>query len=110
MNKTVRADREPVCDIRFGQVGMAHIRPRTTDAAALQNELSSRLAAAPHMFCRAAALLDLSALDPKTEFAEIRALIEALRRAGMLPVGLAQGGARADVLSHAFVRLVLTHI
>jgi septum site-determining protein MinC len=101
MNKTVRADREPACDIRFGQVGLAHIRPRTTDAAALQSELSSRLAAAPHMFCRAAALLDLSALDPKTEFAEIRALLEAIRRAGMLPVGLAQGGDSVDVLAQA---------
>jgi septum site-determining protein MinC len=108
MNKTVRADREPVCDIRFGQVGMAHVRPRTTDAAALQNELSSRLAAAPHMFCRAAALLDLSALDPKTEFAEIRALIEAIRRAGMLPVGLAQGGDSVDVLAQGLDLPVLT--
>lgn len=101
MNKTVRADREPACDIRFGQVGMALIRPRTTDAAALQNELASRLAAAPHMFCRAGALLDLSALDPKTEFAEIRALLEAVRRAGMLPVGLAQGADTVDVLAQA---------
>jgi len=108
MNKTVRADREPVCDIRFGQVGLAHVRPRTTDAAALQNELSSRLAAAPHMFARAAALLDLSALDPKTDFAEIRALLEAIRRAGMLPVGLVQGGDSVDVLAQALDLPVLT--
>jgi septum site-determining protein MinC len=108
MNKTVRADREPACDIRFGQVGLAHIRPRTADAAALQSELSSRLAAAPHMFCRAAALLDLSALDPKTEIAEIRALLEAVRRAGMLPVGLAQGGDSVDVLAQALDLPVLT--
>jgi septum site-determining protein MinC len=108
MNKTVRADREPACDIRFGQVGLTHIRPRTTDAAALQNELSSRLAAAPHMFCRAAALLDLSALDPKTEFTEIRSLLEAIRRAGMLPIGLAQGGDSVDVLAQALDLPVLT--
>jgi septum site-determining protein MinC len=82
-------------------VGLAHIRPRTADAAAVQSELSLRLAAAPHMFCRAAALLDLSALDPKTEFTEIRALLEAIRRAGMLPVGLAQGGDSVDVLAQA---------
>ncbi len=108
MNKTVRADRESVCDIRFGQVGLAHIRPRTTDPAALLNELSSRLAAAPHMFARAAALLDLSALDPKADFAEIRALLEAIRRAGMLPVGLAQGGDSVDVLAQALDMPVLT--
>ena len=108
MNKTVRADRESVCDIRFGQVGLAHVRPRTTDAGALQNELSSRLAAAPHMFARAAALLDLSALDPKTEFTEIRELLEAIRRAGMLPVGLAQGGDTVDVLAQALDLPVLT--
>ena len=108
MNKTVRADREPACDIRFGPVGLAHIRPRTADAAALQSELSSRLAAAPHRFCRAPALLDLSALDPKIEFAEIRALLEAIRRAGMLPVGLAQGGDNVDVLAQALDLPVLT--
>lgn len=108
MNKTVRADREPACDIRFGPVGLAQIRPRTADAAALQSELSSRLAAAPHMFARAAALLDLSAVDPKTEFAEIRELLEAIRRAGMLPVGLAQGGDRIDVLGQALDLPVLT--
>jgi septum site-determining protein MinC len=108
MNKTVRADREPACDIRFGQVGLAHIRPRTADPTALQNELSSRLAAAPHMLARAAALLDLSALDPKTDFAEIRELLEAIRRAGMLPVGLAQGGDSVDVLAQALDLPVLT--
>lgn len=87
---------------------MAHIRPRTTDAAALQTELSTRLAAAPQMFGRAGALLDLSALDPKTELAEIRALLDAVRRAGMLPVGLARGGDTVDALAQALELPVLT--
>jgi septum site-determining protein MinC len=60
------------------------------------------------MFARAAALLDLSALDPKTDFAEIRALLEAIRRAGMLPVGLAQGGDSVDVLAQALDLPVFT--
>ena len=60
---------EAACDLRFGQVGMACVRVRRADAAALCDELERRVRAAPQMFSRAAVVLDLShlsALDRKS--------------------------------------------
>jgi septum site-determining protein MinC len=78
-----------VIDIRYSEVGLVQVRIRTTDPRAILNELAGRVAAAPHFFRRIAACLDLSALEKTPEVAEIHAVIEALRRVGMLPVGLA---------------------
>jgi septum site-determining protein MinC len=78
-----------VMDIRYGQVGLVHVRIRTTDPGAILDALTGRIAAAPHFFRRTAVCLDLSALEKAPEVAAIRAVIEAVRRAGMLPVGLA---------------------
>lgn len=78
-----------VIDIRYSEVGLVQVRIRTTDPRAILNELAGRVAAAPHFFCRIAVCLDLSALEKTPEVAEIHAVIEAVRRVGMLPVGLA---------------------
>jgi septum site-determining protein MinC len=79
----------PVIDIRYGQVGLLHVRFRTLDPGAILDELTGRVAAAPHFFRRTPVCLDLIALEKVPEAAEIRAVIEAVRRAGMLVVGLA---------------------
>jgi len=79
----------PVIDIRYGQVGLLHARIRTLDPGAILDELTGRVAAAPHFFRRTAVCLDLIALEKVPEVAEIRAVIEAVRRAGMLTIGLA---------------------
>ena len=79
----------PVIDIRYSEVGMVRVRIRTTDPGAIANELAGRVAAAPHFFRRIAVCLDLSALEKTPEVAEIHAVIEAVRRVGMLSVGLA---------------------
>lgn len=79
----------PVIDIRYSEVGMVRVRIRTTDPGAITNELAGRVAAAPHFFRRIAVCLDLSALEKTPEVAEIDAVIEAVRRVGMLSVGLA---------------------
>ena len=68
---------------------MVRVRIRTTDPGAIANELAGRVAAAPHFFRRIAVCLDLSALEKTPEVAEIHAVIEAVRRVGMLSVGLA---------------------
>jgi septum site-determining protein MinC len=79
----------PLIDIRYGQVGLLHVRIRTLDPGAILDEMSGRVAAAPHFFRRTAVCLDLIALEKVPEAAEIRAVIEAVRRAGMLVVGVA---------------------
>lgn len=71
------------------------MRIRTTDADAIHEDLAARLAAAPQLFERTAVCLDLGALEKEPEVAEARALIDAIRRAGMLPVGLAFDGTEA---------------
>jgi septum site-determining protein MinC len=78
-----------VIDIRYSEVGLVQVRIRTTDPRAIINELAGRVAAAPHFFRRIAVCLDLSALEKTPEVAEIHAVIEAVRRVGMLSVGLA---------------------
>jgi septum site-determining protein MinC len=78
-----------VIDIRYSEVGLVQVRIRTTDSRAILNELAGRVAAAPHFFRRIAVCLDLSALEKTPEVAEIHAVIEAVRRVGMLSVGLA---------------------
>jgi septum site-determining protein MinC len=108
MNKAPHAARESACEIRFGQVGLAQVRIRTTDPVALHDELAARVAAAPQLFERTAVCLDLSALPEDPAAAEIRALLDVIRRAGMLPVGLAHGTATADSLARDLELPVLT--
>jgi septum site-determining protein MinC len=79
----------PIIDIRYSEVGLVQVRIRTTDPRAILNELAGRVAAAPHFFRRIGVCLDLSALEKTPEVAEIHAVIEAVRRVGMLSVGLA---------------------
>ncbi len=87
------------CDLRFGQVGMACVRVRRVDAAALCAELERRVRAAPQMFARAAVVLDLSHLSRLPDDGAVDALLEAVRSAGMLPVGLAYGTSETEALA-----------
>jgi septum site-determining protein MinC len=87
------------CDLRFGQVGIACVRVRRVDAAALCDELERRVHAAPQLFARAAVVLDLSHLNELPDDGTVDALLEAVRSAGMLPVGLAYGTAATEALA-----------
>jgi len=95
----VKMDTSDACDLRFGQVGMACVRIRRVDAAALCDELERRVHAAPQMFSRAAVVLDLSHLLDLPDDGTVDALLEAVRSAGMLPVGLAYGTSETEVLA-----------
>jgi septum site-determining protein MinC len=108
MNKPAAAALEPAFEIRFGQVGLAQMRIRSTDAAAVQAQLTARVAAAPALFERAALCLDLSPLDHDISAADLRAVLEAIRRTGLLPVGLAHGTAAIDALARELDLPVLT--
>ena len=108
MNKAAVPARDSACEIRFGQVGLAQVRLRSVDANAIHDELAARLASAPQMFERTAVCLDVSALDQEPDAAAIRAVIDAVRRAGMLPVGLAHGTSAVEALARALELPVLT--
>lgn len=97
----------PAIDLRFGQVGLMQVRIRSTDPGAILDELTGRVASAPLFFQRTGACLDLTALgrDPQPE--EMRAVMDAVRRAGMLPVGLVGGSAAVESLSAALELPVL---
>ena len=94
-----RIDDTDACDLRFGQVGIACVRVRRVDAAALCDELERRVRAAPQMFARAAVVLDLSHLLKLPDDGAVDALLEAVRSAGMLPVGLAYGTSETEALA-----------
>ncbi|MFC5525061.1 septum site-determining protein MinC [Rhodanobacter ginsengisoli] len=94
-----KMDTNDACDLRFGQVGIACVRVRRVDAAALCDELERRVRAAPQMFARAAVVLDLSHLLDLPDDGAVDALLEAVRSAGMLPVGLAYGTSETEALA-----------
>jgi septum site-determining protein MinC len=108
MNNPAAVAHEPAFEIRFGQVGLAQMRIRSTDADALQAQLTARVAAAPALFERAALCLDLSPLDHEISAADLRAVLEAIRRTGVMPVGLAHGTAAVDALARELNLPVLT--
>lgn len=97
---SVKMDIADACDLRFGQVGIACVRVRRVDAAALCDELERRVRAAPQMFSRAAVVLDLSHLLDLPDDGAVDALLEAVRSAGMLPVGLAYGTSETEALAN----------
>jgi septum site-determining protein MinC len=108
MNKPAAAAQESAFEIRFGQVGLAQMRIRSTDAAAVQAQLTARVAAAPALFERAALCLDLSPLDHDVSADELRAVLGAIRNTGMLPVGLAHGTTTIEALARELGLPVLT--
>ncbi len=87
-------------DVRFGQVGIANVRVRNADPATLRAAIELRVREAPALFERAPVVVDLSFLSPQPDAAGARALLQAIRDAGMLPVGLAYGDEATDALAH----------
>jgi len=86
-------------ELKFGQVGIANLRVFDCEAAALQAQLSARVLAAPQLFARAPLVLDLSALPQLPDAALTQTLLQAVRDAGLLPVGLAYGTAQNEELA-----------
>lgn len=86
-------------ELRFGQVGVASLCLRETDPHVLLAELALRISAAPDLFRRAPLILDLSRLPALPDAEQTRALLDAARSAGMLPVGLSYGTAENEQLA-----------
>ena len=97
----------PAIDIRFGQVGLIQVRLRSTDPGAILDELTGRVASAPLFFQRTGVCLDLTVLGREPVLEEMRPVMDAVRRAGMLPVGLVGGSAAVETLSAALELPVL---
>jgi septum site-determining protein MinC len=109
MNKPADATHQSAIDIRFGQVGLVQVRIRTTDPGVILDELTGRIATAPRFFERTAVCLDLSALETTPDVAQVRGVIDAVRRAGMLSIGLTTGSLGVEALSSALQIPVLSH-
>ena len=97
----------PAIDLRFGQVGLMQVRIRSTDPGAILDELTGRVASAPLFFQRTGVCLDLTALGREAQLEEMRSVMDAVRRAGMLPVGLVGGSAAVEALAAALELPVL---
>lgn len=82
---------EPVAEIKFGQVGIANLKLKRLDPDALLDELRDKVASAEKLFLRAPVVLDLSHLPALPALDVVRDLLERIRSAGMLPVGLSYG-------------------
>lgn len=92
-------DFEQAGELKIGQVGIANLRVRTLDIPRLAEEMRSRVARAPKLFARAAVILDFGGLAGTPDAATARALVEALREAGVLPVALAWGSSENEKLA-----------
>ena len=97
----------PAIDVRFGQVGLIQVRIRSTDPGAILDELTGRVASAPLFFQRTGVCLDLTVLGREPQVDEMRTVMDAVRRAGMLPVGLVGESAAMATLSAALELPVL---
>ena len=108
INTPADAPQPTVIDIRYGQMGLVQVRIRTTDPGAILDELTGRIATAPQFFRRTAVCLDLGALKSSPDAAEVRTVIDAIRRAGMLVIGLAGEAAEMEAVSNGLNLPVLS--
>jgi septum site-determining protein MinC len=88
-------------ELKIGQVGIANLRIRVFDTARLAAEMAERVRGAPNLFERAAVILDFGGLATCPTALEVNALADALRQAGVKPVGIAYGTSEIDALSRA---------
>ena len=91
MSAAPTANYELAGDLKIGQVGIANLRVRTLDVDRLGAEMRDRVARAPKLFERAAVIVDFGGLPGTPDVAIARALLVALRDAGVIPVALAWG-------------------
>jgi len=88
-------------ELKVGQVGIANLRVREWDIPKLVQEMRERVARAPKLFGRAALIVDFGALSPLPDAGAAKALMDALRGTGVLPVALAWGSPDNERLAEA---------
>jgi septum site-determining protein MinC len=95
-------------DIRFGQLGVLQLRIRTLDPGVILDELSGRFSSAPAFFRRAAVCIDLLTVKALPNLDQLRAIIDAVSRTGMIPIGLAGEATAIESLAVAVKLPVLS--
>jgi septum site-determining protein MinC len=110
MKQPADAAREQAVEVRFGQVGILQVRLRTTRPGEILDELTGKTATAPHFFDRTPVCLDLSSLPKLPSADDVRGVIDVVRRAGMMTVGLAQGGTSIEELANQLELPVIHHV
>lgn len=92
-------DYEQAGELKIGQVGISNLRIRSLDVPRLVQEMHERVTRAPKMFARAAVVLDFGGLSQVPDLPTAQALINGLRKAGVLPVALAYGTSATEQLA-----------
>lgn len=92
-------DYEQAGELKIGQVGIANLRVRTLDVAQLSREMRERVERAPKLFGRAPVIVDFGGLAQMPDVATAKALLDGLRGAGVLPVGLSYGTRETEHLA-----------
>ncbi len=90
---------EAACDLRIGQVGVGTLKLQRFDLAAIKAEMTAKVQTAPQLLRRAPVIVDLNAFSDLPDRAQIVELLENLRDAGVLPVGLTYGSPAVEALS-----------
>ncbi|MDO5504995.1 MAG: septum site-determining protein MinC [Pseudoxanthomonas suwonensis] len=94
-------DYEQAGELKIGQVGIANLRIRTLDVERLAAEMRERVQRAPKLFEHAAVVVDFGGLARLPDTAAARALVQALREAGVHPVALSYGSSENEALARA---------
>ena len=92
-------DYEQAGELKIGQVGIANLRVRTLDVAQLAREMRERVDRAPKLFGRAPVIVDFGGLAQMPDVATAKALLDGLRGAGVIPVGLSYGTRETEQLA-----------
>jgi len=96
------AEANPLFELKFGQVGIARLRFRACDdIEALRRQLDIAIGQSPALSARAPVVFDFGDLDTLPDVATTRALLDSVRAAGMLPVGLVDRSAPNEELARA---------
>lgn len=107
MSTTAEATVSSAIELRYAQIGVLQGRVRSLDTGVLLDELTGRVATAPQFFKQTALSLDLDQLGEAPQSSQVRAVIDALRRVGMLTVGLTEGAPWVPELAHSLSLPVL---
>jgi len=99
---------EPAGVLKVGQVGIATLRVQRLDIDQLAQEIQNRVQSAPGLFERMGLIVDFSALPQLPAMTTAKNLFRRLRKAGMLPVALAQRSPETERLAAKLNAPILT--